>query len=241
MGHREGFSFCERQLSRELLAGLDVIEVGSSEDGGSMRPYVSSFGPKSYIGVDIQKARGVDLLCDAMDLLDVLGKNCCDVVIASELLEHIRDWRKIIHIFKTLLREGGVVVITTRSYGFPFHYAPFDFWRYEPSDMQAIFSDFEIMGIETDTQMINDRITPGVFVAAKKPIGFSENNLDGINLYSILKDRRVHEISDYDIIMYEILNLGLSYFLKHNGLPFLVRDALSKYVLRPWRNRTFST
>lgn len=239
MGHRECFSFGERHLSRELLAGKDVIEVGSSEDGGSMRPYVSSFGPKSYIGVDIQKARGVDLLCDAMDLLDVCGKECCDVVIATELLEHIRDWRKIIHVFKNLLREGGVVVITTRSYGFPFHYAPFDFWRYEPSDMEAIFSDFEIMGIETDSRMINGKVTPGVFVAAKKPIGFSENNLDCINLYSILKDKRVREISSYDIIKYEILNLGVRYFLKHNGLPFLVRDALSRHVILPWRNRRF--
>lgn len=239
MGHRECFAFGEKYLNRELLAGKDVIEVGSSEDGGSMRPYVSSFGPKSYVGVDIQKAPGVDLLCDAMDLLDVLGKECCDVVIATELLEHIRDWRKIIYIFKNLLREGGVVIITTRSYGFPFHHAPFDFWRYEPSDMEAIFGDFEIMGIETDTRMINGKVTPGVFVAAKKPIGFLENNLDCINLYSILKDKRVREITNYDIIKYEIQNLGVSYFLKHNGLPFLVRDALSKYVIRPWRNRKF--
>lgn len=102
--------------------------------------------------------------------------------------------------------------------------------------MEAIYSDFEIMGIETDTRMINGKVTPGVFVAAKKPTGFSENKLDCINLYSILKDKRVRKISNYDILKYEILNLGVSYFLKHNGLPFLVRDALSKYVIRPWRN-----
>ncbi|WP_404355947.1 class I SAM-dependent methyltransferase [Methylotuvimicrobium sp. KM1] len=237
MGHIDCFSFGERQLNRDLIEQKDIVEVGASADGGSMRPYCLSLNPKSYIGVDIQEAPGVDLICDALDLLDKLGPESCDVVIATELMEHIRDWRKLIHVFKNLLREEGVVIITTRSLGFPFHYAPFDFWRYEVSDMEEIFRDFEIMCIEKDTRVINNKITPGVFISAKKPKTFIENNLDNLHLYSIIKKARVANINNIDIINFELFDLGKNYFFKHNFLPFIIRETLSKHIIRPWRNR----
>jgi hypothetical protein len=54
------------------------------------------------------------------------------------------------------------IYITTRSYGFPYHAYPYDFWRYEIEDMKKIFSDFEII------KLIKDHEAPGVFLKAKK-------------------------------------------------------------------------
>jgi SAM-dependent methyltransferase len=233
MGHRECFAFGERYLSEGDIAKKDIVEVGSHEDGGSMRPYIQSFHPKSYVGIDIQTGPGVDLVCDAMELLEKLGHRCCDVVIAVELLEHIREWQKIVHIFKSLLREDGVIIITTRSRGFPFHYAPFDFWRYEVEDMEAIFSDFEIIAIEQDTREVSGHVTPGVFVAAKKPKTFVEKSISNHALYSIIMETRILSVSNWNILWYEINRLGFRYLLKHNALPFLMRDAIAKYLTRP--------
>jgi len=236
MGHRECFEFGERNLPPEAIAGKDVLDVGASMDGGSMRPYIESHRPRSYVGVDIQKAPGVDVICDAMELLDRFGPESFDVLVANELLEHIRDWRRLVHIFKSVLRADGILIITTRSLGFPFHYAPFDFWRYEQEDMREIFRDCAILALESDTRKVKGKVTPGVFVAVRKPGAFDEADLRELALYSIIKERRALDVSNLDILVYEFTHLGLRYFVRHRGLPFLVRDFLSRNILRPLRS-----
>jgi SAM-dependent methyltransferase len=78
---------------------------------------------------------------DAADIDQRFGPDAFDVGISTELLEHAREWQKIIHNFKYVLRPGGVLVVTTRSYGVDFHRQPHDFWRYEKDDFELIFSD----------------------------------------------------------------------------------------------------
>jgi hypothetical protein len=43
-----------------------------------------------------------------------------------------------------VLRPGSVLLITTRSIGFRVHGYLYDFWRYEPGDMRAIFADMHL-------------------------------------------------------------------------------------------------
>ena len=241
MGHRECFDFGERSLPPDEIEKRDILEVGACMDGGSMRPYVESHGPSSYVGVDIQAGPGVDEICDAMDLLDRFGEASFDVIIANELLEHIREWRQFLHVVKHVLRPGGMLVMTTRSIGFPFHYAPFDFWRYEEDDMRQIFRDCEVLNVESDTRKVNGKVTPGVFVAVRKPEGFSEVDLTDYELYSIVKERRARDVSDLDILLCEFRSLGFGYFRKHRFVPYLMRDLLSRRVFRPLRARRART
>ena len=65
---------------------------------------------------------------------------------------------------KKALKPGGFLYITTRSKGFPFHAYPYDFWRYEPHDMIAIFRDFKICEIKRDPE------AQGVFIIAQEPL-----------------------------------------------------------------------
>ncbi|MFA5984812.1 MAG: methyltransferase domain-containing protein [Methylococcaceae bacterium] len=227
MGHRECFQFGELSLSQTDVLDKNILEIGSHEDGGSLRSYVTAMKPNKYWGIDLQEGPGVDEICNAYHLLDRFGPHSFDVLIAIELLEHIRDWRKMIHIFKQILRPGGLAIITTRSAGFPFHYAPFDFWRFEQEDMLAIFSDFDIIRLENDTRAINGKVTPGVFITVRKPANFIENNLNAINLYSILTKQRLNSVRDWDIYLYEIQHLGLPYFKRFNGIPYLLREYLA--------------
>ncbi|MEM3191966.1 MAG: methyltransferase domain-containing protein, partial [Candidatus Parvarchaeota archaeon] len=125
-----------------------------------------------------------DLVVDASRLTQEFGEGSFDVVISTEMLEHVRDWRNVIHNLKAVLKEGGLLIISTRSKGFRYHAYPYDFWRYEIEDISQIFSDMEIIKLDKDAE-------PGVLMKARKPINFVENRYDDIKLYSIVLGKRV--------------------------------------------------
>lgn len=178
-------------LKKEEIQGKNVIEIGSMDVNGSLRPLLESFWPKQYVGVDIIKGRGVDIICKAEDLLDKFQKESFDVLISTELLEHVRDWKRTISNFKNIVKTGGIIMITTRSYGFPYHGAPYDFWRYEIEDMKNIFSDCLIEKLEKDPKN-------GVFVKVRKPIDFAEKKFPDYELYSIVVGKRAKQLNEQD-------------------------------------------
>jgi len=183
-------SFGEHNLTREEIAGKRVIEIGSYDVNGSLRSYVESLHPAEYIGVDIEKGYGVDVVCTGEEVRERFKDESFDVVVSTELMEHVRDWRKVISNMKHVCKPNGVILITTRSYGYPYHGWPYDFWRFEQSDMADIFSDFQVQALEEDTE------EPGVFIKARKPATYTERDLAEIALYSIVTNSRVREIEE---------------------------------------------
>ena len=176
--------FGKNNLREEDVRGKAVIEVGSMNINGSLRPIVESFGAGKYIGVDIQPGPGVDKICKVEDLENEFGSGSFDLVICTELLEHVEDWDEAVHNLKQIVRPGGALLVTTRSRGFEYHTFPFDFWRYEISDMEFIFSDFDIKDLRSDPD------APGVLLFAGKPPVFTENDIKEYELYSILFGKR---------------------------------------------------
>jgi predicted SAM-dependent methyltransferase len=181
--------FAALNLKREEIQGKKVIEVGSKVFDGSVRPLLESYGPKQYVGVDISAGPGVDVLCNAENLLDVFQPNSFDVVLSTEMLEHVRNWQKVISGLKALTRPEGLICLTTRSHGFPYHAYPYDFWRYETQDVQNIFSDCVVDKVEQDPQI-------GVFAKIRKPTNFKENELSTYKLYSIVANKRVAHLDE---------------------------------------------
>jgi len=182
--------FFIENAQKEEFENKRILEVGSKYVNGSVRPLIEKFfNPKEYIGVDIEKGKFVDIVCDAENLVDYFGKETFDVVISTELLEHVKDWRKVINNMKEVLKPNGYIYITTRSKGFPYYGYPYDFWRYEVEDMKKIFKDFEIIKLQKDPE------APGVFLKAKKPKNNIEPiDLSEISLYSIVLGKRTKEI-----------------------------------------------
>jgi SAM-dependent methyltransferase len=171
-----------------MVAGRSILEVGALDVNGSLRSIAERFGPSRYVGVDLYEGPGVDRICDAHDLLHEFGAESFDGLISTELLEHVRDWQTVVRNFKRVLKPGGWLLLTTRSAGFPYHGYPLDFWRYERSDLAALFSDFEIETIESDP------VAPGVFLAARRPDRWVEKALGGLELHSMILDARVERI-----------------------------------------------
>jgi len=196
MCHPSCIEFVRTNLTRKEVEGNSVLEVGSLNVNGSVRPIVQAFGPSSYIGVDIQIGAGVDEICDAYDIVSHFGEDQFDLLISTELLEHVRDWRKVVSNFKNVLKPGGLLFITTRSKGFGYHGFPFDYWRFEVSDMRDIFSDFIVESI------VNDPIVPGVFLKARKPEIFLENNTRALSVFTIITGKREKNISSLNVFLF---------------------------------------
>lgn len=219
--------FARQHLETWEVRDRVVLEAGSLDVNGSLRAFVESLAPARYVGVDIAPGPGVDEVCDARDLLERYGPQSLDVLISTELLEHVRDWRAVIHGFKQVLRPGGVLLVTTRSRGHPYHGYPSDFWRYEVEDMRQIFGDLEIEALEEDP------IEVGVFLKARKPHEFQERALDELALYSMVTKKRASALSARQTLLFR-LNVGGRQRFAH--IRYLLWDTAMRLAPRPLRN-----
>ena len=188
----------KRALTPSDVRGKRVLEVGSLDVNGSVRGDVVALRPAEYVGIDIRPGPGVDVICDAGDLVARFGENAFDVVISTELLEHARDWRRIVSNIKRVTSPGGLMIVSTRSYGVDFHRRPFDYWRYEKEDFTAIFSDLLVEDLQLDPT------DPGLIIKARKPAGLVERDLSDIALYSILRRRRQRDHSRFDFVIFSL-------------------------------------
>ena len=176
--------------------GKRVVEVGSLDVNGSLRPIIQNLNPKEYLGIDIEMGPNVDEVCEATEILDRYGENAFDVVVTTEMLEHVRPWKEVVHNLKRAVSPGGILLVTTRSFGVPYHGYPYDFWRYELEDMTRIFDDMEIEKLDPDPTL------PGVMMIARVPeSGYSEKDLSDIALYSIVTRKRTRDISALDLLV----------------------------------------
>jgi SAM-dependent methyltransferase len=175
-----------------MVAGKDVLEVGSFDGNGTLRRDVVGLEPARYVGVDLKQGAGVDEICAVEGIEDRFGSDAFDLVISTEMLEHVADWRVAVAKMKAVLRPDGLILITTRSIGYPYHAEPRDYWRYEPEDIEAIFGDFRILALERDPSM------PGVFLLGRR-LEVPPVDLGPIALHSMVLGRRALAFGRLDL------------------------------------------
>jgi predicted O-methyltransferase YrrM len=177
-------AFGREQLQPEDVAGKDVLEVGSLDVNGSLRGVVEPLGPKQYLGVDVRPGPGVDELCAAERLVERFGTESFDVVLATDVLEHIDDWRAAVRSMKSVLRPDGVALVTTCAPGFPYHPYPDDHWRFEPELLGRAFADFEVEALEQESALL------GVFLKARKRANGTQVDLEALEALPVEKPTR---------------------------------------------------
>src|SRR3990167_4743713 len=180
-----------RTVKGDAVRGKRVLEVGSLDHNGGIRDAVMNWEPAEYVGVDMMEGPGVDRVCRVEDLENVFGPESFDVVVATELLEHVRGWKMAVHNLKAVLKVGGLLVVTTPSPGFPYHGYPHDYWRFTREDFQETFWEF------ADGVFASDSLSPGIFFSGVRTVAMGPI-LQGMAIPSFVLNRRVLDVSEAD-------------------------------------------
>jgi hypothetical protein len=164
----------------EHVAGKDVLEAGALDVNGSVRPFIESMHPKTYLATDMMAGPGVDLVCLAEDLPPLSA----DLVISTEMLEHAYAWRGAMLGMTRAIHYGGWLALTTCAPGFPYHAHPHDYWRFTPEVMRAILiaCGFNVTRCEGSSQM------PSTFALAQRARVPKVKDLDCIEADSDISD-----------------------------------------------------
>lgn len=117
--------------------------------GAQNGPYASFFPTR--VGLDIRPGAGVHVIGDAQAL--GIGDATFDVILCTEVLEHLPEPQRAIDEMYRVLRPGGRLVLTTR-FLFPIHDAPHDYFRFTKYGLRHLLRRFEVVAVEEETDAV---------------------------------------------------------------------------------------
>jgi SAM-dependent methyltransferase len=128
-------------------AGALVLDAGAGE-----APYRDLFAHASYESADFEKVEGKDYaastyVCDLNSIPVEDGR--FDVVICSQVLEHVPDPESVLRELRRVVKPGGEVWLSAPLF-YEEHEKPFDFYRYTQFAWNrfATVIGFEVISIE---------------------------------------------------------------------------------------------
>jgi SAM-dependent methyltransferase len=135
----------------DYLANLDLrdgILLLSENQRGRTLDYGCGGSPyrdllpdlRPYVRADIPPGDGLDLVLDAGGLLPQEPDGSYDVVLSTQVLEHVPDAPRYLAEAYRLLRPGGALIITTHGL-IPEHGCPYDFYRWTADGLARAVSD----------------------------------------------------------------------------------------------------
>ncbi len=135
-------AFTERQVDRFVREGSSVLDVGCGE-----QPFRGRIESRkgSYLGCDISQNTGksVDVIGNVRRL--PFADRSFDVVLCSEVLEHVEDPDGAFGEMLRVLKGGGYLIVTT-PFLYPLHEEPDDFVRLTPHKFLSMARE---NGVET--------------------------------------------------------------------------------------------
>ena len=145
--------FLVRRLQRRFIAAQikgkkfsTVVDIGAGQ-----APYRRMITCDKYIGVDIEDRGGLpDILVEDINNGLSLADRSADLVLCTEVIEHVRDPKAVMRELHRILTTGGMLLLTTPM-TWPLHEAPNDFYRFTNFGLlylskEAGFQDVHIEG-----------------------------------------------------------------------------------------------
>lgn len=138
------------EVASSLPEGILVLDAGSGK-----QPYRKYFSHLSYEGTDFEDifdsdSRKVqDFVCSLDDIPK--EENTYDVVINTQVLEHVPDPQKVIRELYRILKPGGSLYVTAPQ-GWGVHGAPYHYFNFTNHGLELLFNNAGF-----DVQYINPR------------------------------------------------------------------------------------
>jgi hypothetical protein len=152
-------------IYRDLKARMPCLTGNVLDVGCGQSPYKHLLPPETttYFGIDVVDAGKFDY-CNP-DITPFNGEDIpfeSDIfngLICTEVLEHVKNYQKLIDEMHRVMRIGAKGIITV-PWSARYHYVPYDFFRYTPAGLKSMFAMF------TEVQ-ISPRGTDLVTIASK--------------------------------------------------------------------------
>jgi SAM-dependent methyltransferase len=126
--------FVEKYLNKNKT--LKILDIGSQDVYGSYKDLFKNPNWK-YYGLDMIKAKNVDIVIKNIYSWKEIRSKTYDVVISGQALEHIEyPWLTMKEI-KRILKSDGLCCIIAPSSG-PEHKYPIDCYRFFPDGLKAL-------------------------------------------------------------------------------------------------------
>lgn len=122
--------------------GQKVLDIGA---GGSS---YGRFFP-NRLTVDVDPMRKPDIVADAHSL--PFKDEEFEYILCTEVLEHLKNPSKAVSEMKRVLKNDGVLILTTR-FVYPIHDTPRDYWRFTKYGLRELFKDWNILELIPETQ-----------------------------------------------------------------------------------------
>ena len=155
------FTYLDCRRRAELIAeqAAKLSSVHSLLDvGGKGKPYACFFAGRvtHHYVLDVAPAYSVDVVGDARIM--PFSDGSMDVVLATQVLEHIPDPIAVIGEIRRVLKPGGTLLLSVPSI-FPQHGSPGDYWRYMPQGLEWILRDFHSVNVRGEAGTV-----PSIFL-----------------------------------------------------------------------------
>lgn len=122
---------------KEPIYEFGSLQVPGQEGFADLRPF---FLGKKYIGSDVRNGPGVDLILDLHDIK--LPSKSVGTILCLDTLEHVEYPRKAIEEIYRILREDGILIISSVM-NFHIHDYPQDYWRFTPEGFRSLLKGFQ--------------------------------------------------------------------------------------------------
>ncbi len=137
--------FLEKKIEK-IPSSNHVFNIGS---GGQINTLLKKYSNKNKFKLttfDIDKNQNPDIKGDICSYV-FPKKKYIDVVIISEVLEHLHSPHLAIKNIKSILKKKGKLILTT-PFIFPIHEKPYDYYRYTKYGLQFLLKDFTHLSIK---------------------------------------------------------------------------------------------
>lgn len=111
------------RLAKNLAPSARVLDIGAKN-----ALYRTYFSHCSFLTADIDPRHKPDIVADIHELDRAVPEASVDLVICTEVLEHVRSPALAVEQICKALRPGGVLLAST-PFTIPYHPDPTDFWR----------------------------------------------------------------------------------------------------------------